>query len=129
MRVAKSRVRILYTKTLPGRSGACLIRPGVVGEALGGDKVLAGGEPVAVHVAPAGPSAVHGETVALHHPGAVQEGEGGALAAQVDIRGGGLLHRQAAGGGAQGEEGEHGGEHRSDIRDLSCYLSRAFTTK
>ena len=46
-------------------SGAGLVGPGVVGEALGGNEVLAGGEMVAIHVAPARPRAVHCLAVAL----------------------------------------------------------------
>ena len=93
------------------RGGASLVRPGVVREALRRDKVLAGGVVVAVHVAPARPSAVHGEAVALHHPGAVQKGEGGALAAQVHEGRGRLLHREGGGGGGETEQGEEDGLH------------------
>ena len=47
------------------RGGTGLVRPGVVGEALGGNEVLTGGEMVAVHVAPARPRAVNCLAVAL----------------------------------------------------------------
>jgi hypothetical protein len=96
------------------RGGACFIGPGVVGEPLGGDKVLAaavGG----VHVAPLGPSAVHRLAVALDDISTVSEGEAGALAATVGVGGGGLglgvqgiaMDGGEGHGGQEGEEDEH----------------------
>ena len=73
-----------------GGGGAGLIGPGVVGEPLGGDEVLAGGVG-GVHIAPLSPGAVHSQTVALHHSVGVSEGEAAALTAAVDQGRGRLL--------------------------------------
>ena len=74
-----------------GGSGAGLVGPGVVGEPLGGDEVLAGGVVIGVHVAPLSPGAVHSQTVTLHHSVGVSEGEAAALTAAVDQGRGRLL--------------------------------------
>merc|ERR1712186_110600 len=73
-----------------GWGGAGLVGPGVVGEPLGGDEVLAGGVG-GVYITPLGPGTVHSQTVALHHAVGVSEGEAAALTAAVDQGRGRLL--------------------------------------
>ena len=105
-----------------GGGGAGLVGPGVVGEPLGGDEVLAGGVVIGVHVAPLSPGAVHSQTVTLHHSVGVSEGEAAALTAAVDQGRGRLdlrvlqLHR--AGCSQDGERGERQQEvqHRQVVR-------------
>ena len=93
--------------------GAGLVGPGVVGEPLGGDEVLAGGVG-RVYITPLGPGTVHSHTVALHHSVSVPEGQTAALTATVYQGRGGLglrvlqLHR--AGGRDDGEGGEERGD-------------------
>ena len=73
-----------------GRGSAGLVGPGVVGEPLGGDEVLAGGVSL-VNITPLSSSAVHSQTVALHHSIGVPEGQAAALTTTVDQRRGRLL--------------------------------------
>merc|ERR1711879_444268 len=93
------------------RSGTGLIGPRVVGEPGRESEVLATAGVSTAYIAPPGASAVCRPTVALHCPVLVQEGEGGALAANVDIRGGRLGggHLQRRGRG-QGQQGQGGGQ-------------------
>merc|ERR1712061_78994 len=100
-----------------GGGGTGLVRPGVAGEPLGGDEVLAGGVS-RVHIAPLSSSAVHSQTVALHHSVSVPEGEAAALTPTVNQRRGGLglrvlhLHRDGGGEGGQGDEEEEVEHHQ-----------------
>ena len=73
-----------------GRGGAGLVRPGVVGEPLGGDEVLAGGVSL-VDITPLSSSTVHSQTVALNHSIGVSEGQAAALTPTVYQGRGGLL--------------------------------------
>ena len=69
--------------------GTGLVGPGVGGEPLGWDEVLAGGV-VRVDIAPLGPGAVHSPAVPLDLSCSVSPGEGAALTPAVDQWGGGL---------------------------------------
>merc|ERR1712038_404020 len=72
------------------RGGTGLVGPGVVGEPLGGDEVLAGGVSL-VNITPLSSSAIHSQTVALNHSIGVSEGQAAALTPTVDQRRGRLL--------------------------------------
>ena len=95
------------------RGGTGLVRPGVVGEPLGRDEVLTGGE-CRVHIAPLSSGTVHSQAVTLHHSVSVPEGQAAALTATVYQWRGGLglrvLHLHRAGGSDDGERGEERGD-------------------
>ena len=94
------------------RSCTSLIGPGVVGEPLRLDKVLAAAGR-RVHIAPLCSSTIHGLAVALHGISGVAEGEAGALAPAVGEGGGSLLvlHHQAGGAKYQGSKNAYFGQH------------------
>ena len=93
------------------RSSTSLIGPGVAGEPGRWDQVLAG-VVEEVHIALAGPSVVRADAVALCEAVGVHPGEGGALTADVEGGGGGLVVHlavdcQESGGEEQDCVGEH----------------------
>ena len=57
----------------------------MVGRAPGWHEVHAGGGVGRIHVTPPGSGAIHRLAVAVHHTRRVDKGEGGALAATVDM--------------------------------------------